>query len=144
LSPDELRDCKGSNRCCGRINGGRIPAARAARVGRSAVFALIDEFSAEFAADPPRQPAAAGLAGHEDQREFGGDVEIFRQHAGAAVGHGDDLAVARQRAGAEMHLGAAVIGASLAFPSVRKHCDSHRHPPSRIPGRFTENLLEFA
>jgi hypothetical protein len=105
-------------------------------------FALIDEFGAEFATDPPRQPATARLAGREYQGEFGGNLEIFGENPRPAVRHVDDRAVAWQRANPKMHLGAAIVGAALAFPSIRKHRDGHRRSPFGILSRFTENLFE--
>jgi hypothetical protein len=101
-------------------------------------------FGAEFAADPPCQPALTGHAGRENDGELGRNFEIFRQDAGAAIGYVDDRAVARQRANAEMQLGAPVIGAPLTFSSIRKECESHNRPPFGSRSRFSKNLLEFA
>jgi hypothetical protein len=105
---------------------------------------LIDEFGAEFATDPPCQPASAGLSCREYDGELGGNIEIFRHDPGATIRYVEDRAVARQRANAEMHFRAPVAGVPLAFPSIRKHRESQRHSPFGSRSRFTENPLEFA
>jgi hypothetical protein len=50
-----------------------------------AVIALIDEFGAEFVADPPCQPALAGVIGREYDGEVRRNFEILRHHLYAAI-----------------------------------------------------------
>ena len=62
----------------------------------------IHEFRAEFAADPPSQPALARPARRQDDGELGRNFRIVGDHLDAAVRDIGDLAVARQAAGSKL------------------------------------------
>ena len=65
---------------------------------------LIDEFSAQFATDPPCQPTLAWAACREYDGELSRNIEIFGDYLRAAIRHVRDRAVARQRTGPELDL----------------------------------------
>src|ERR1700716_3721505 len=65
---------------------------------------LIDEFSAQFATDPPCQPTLAGAACREYDGELSRNIEIFGHHLRAHIRHVRDRAVARHRRGSELDL----------------------------------------
>jgi hypothetical protein len=60
------------------------------------LFDLIDEFSPEFATDPPCQPALARTARREYEGELRGNLDIFGDYLNATVRHVRDRAIARQ------------------------------------------------
>jgi hypothetical protein len=80
---------------------------------------LVDELRAEFAADPPGQPALARASFGQDDGKLRGKVDIFGDHLDAAVRYVRDRTVARQRAGPELNPREASAEATLAFAPVR-------------------------
>src|ERR1700686_687629 len=82
------------------------PSDRSARAFQSKkpTVMLTDEFSAQFEADPPPEPALAGMTGREDEGEFRGDFRIIGNDLDAAVRDVGDCAVAWQRARPELDL----------------------------------------
>jgi hypothetical protein len=90
--------------------------------------ALIDEFGAEFVANPPCQPALAGVIGREDDGEMRGNFEIFRDNLHAAIRDVRNGTVARQRSGAALDLRDSFAQFAFTFASVRVHVEiTHRY-----------------
>jgi len=99
------------------------------RVGLAAV-ALIDEFGAEFVADPPCQPALASVIGRENDGEVRRNFEILRHHLHASIGDVRNRTVPWQRAGAALDLGDPLAQPSFALSSI---CViAHGHPRSAL------------
>ena len=88
-----------------------------------ALFDLTDEFSAEFAADPPSQPALARQARRENEGEFRGNFGILGDDLDAAIGDIRDRAVAWQRSGPELDLGEPFAKVTFACSSICQHVD---------------------
>src|SRR6185312_10167971 len=94
-----------------------------------ASYRLRDELGPEFAADPPRQAALAGVTGREDQGEFGRRVEMLGDDFHTAVRNVCDHAVARQRAGPELDFREAPAQTTLASTTIGgQHIDLLPHP----------------
>src|ERR1700744_5383395 len=83
--------------------------------------ALIDEFGDEPAADPPGQPALAGMARREDDGKFRWNFGVLGDDLYAALRHVRDRAVARQRAGAKLNLGDPSALLTFASTSIHQH-----------------------
>ena len=77
----------------------------------------VDELSAEFATDPPRQPASTARV-RQKYRELVRNVEIFGDHPHSAFGHVNDRAITRQGADPELDLRHAPIGSAFASASI--------------------------
>ena len=109
---------------------------------------LVDELSAEFATDPPGQPALARAAVGQDDGELGGNLEMLRDYLDAARRHVRDHAVARQRAGPELDFCNPPARTAFATASIRQHVDPSRYLENAPPGipsvGFTEESLEYA
>ena len=89
--------------------------------------ALIDEFGTEFVANPPCQPALAGVIGREDDGEMRGNFEIFRDNLHAPVRDVRNCTVARQRSGAALDLRDPFAQFAFTCASLRVHVDiTHR------------------
>ena len=129
-----------------------IAGANRARCVAAGFFALRDEFSAEFATDPPCQPTLARLAGRENDGEFRGNFRIFSDDLDAARGHVRDRAIARQGAGPELNLRDPLAVVAFAAASIHQHVDPAPHsvdldfPPLlakkdwKLPSRTARNL----
>jgi hypothetical protein len=87
------------------------------------LFGLIDELSAEFATDPPCQPALAGAASRQYDGELRGNVEIFGDDLHASVRHVRDRTVARQQARPELDPRKASAITAFASASIHQHVD---------------------
>src|ERR1700704_5581350 len=85
-------------------------------------FDLVDELGAEFATDPPGQPALAWAAFRQYDGEHRGNFQIFGDHLDAASRHVRDGTVARQ-AGPELDLREAFALATFASASILQHVD---------------------
>jgi hypothetical protein len=86
-------------------------------------FDLIDKLRAEFATDPPCQPALAWTALGQYDGELRRNFEVFGDHLHAALRHVRDRAITRQ-AGSELDLREASAHASFAATSICQHVDS--------------------
>jgi hypothetical protein len=86
-------------------------------VVRETLRHLVDEFSAEFATDPPCQPTLP-WARREYDGEFSGNFDIFGDDLRAAVGQVRDRAVARQRAVSDLDFRETSAWAPFASASI--------------------------
>src|SRR5689334_16744161 len=82
--------------------------------------ALVDEFGAEFAPDPPCQAALPGVTRREDDGELRRNLEIFGNHLDAAVRNIRDRAVARQR-GPRLDLRYPPAWAAFGLSAINEH-----------------------
>ena len=82
---------------------------------------LIDEFSAEFVADPPGQPALPRIARGKDDGELRRDVHVFGNDLDAAGRDIRDHAIARKTARPELDLGAPFAVTTFGFPPIYEH-----------------------
>jgi hypothetical protein len=82
---------------------------------------LIDEFGAEFAADPPRQATLTRMVTFEDEGEVRGNLQEFGDHLHATIRHVRDRAVARQRTGAALDFGDPPARTTFDSTSISKH-----------------------
>jgi hypothetical protein len=102
----------------------------------------VDEFSAEFAADPPRQPASTARVWQQN-RELVGNLEIFGDHPHSSFGHVNDRAVTRQGADPELDLRHPLVGSTFASASICQHviCPKPGCRFNRRSGHFTEEIF---
>jgi hypothetical protein len=107
---------------CAR-HGKRISRALTALRCSKGFLDLIDEFSAQFATDPPRQPALPRAACREYDGEFRGNIEIFGDHLDAAIRHVRDRAVARQRVAPKLDFCSPRAHEAFALSSILQHVD---------------------
>jgi hypothetical protein len=105
---------------------------------------VIDEFGAEFATDPPCQPAMAPVACPEYEGELSGNVEIFGDDPYPALRNVRDGAIARQRADPELDFRDPSVWTTFASASIRQHLDPSLCPIEFVghSAAFTERLLE--
>src|SRR5438046_751179 len=89
--------------------------------GQTKLVDLVDEFGAEFVADPPGQPALPRIARGKDDGELRRDVHVFGHDLDAASRDVGDHAVARQAAGPGLDLGAPLAVATFGFPPIYEH-----------------------
>ena len=102
----------------------------------------VDEFSAEFASDPPRQPTSTARVWQHDG-EFVGNVEIFGDHPHSSFGHVNDRAVTRQRTDPELDLRHPLVCSTFASASICQHviCPKPGCRFNRRSGHFTEEIF---
>ena len=86
----------------------------------SDAFALIDKLRAEFATDPPCQPALAWAALGQYDGEFRGNFEILGDDLDATGRDVGNRAVARQPA-TELDLRETFASATFAAASIHQH-----------------------
>src|ERR1700675_1237224 len=107
-------------------------------LGMRARLAVIDEFGAEFATDPPCQPTMAPVACPEYQGELSRNVEIFGDDPYPAIRNVRDGAIARQRADPELDFRDPSVWTTFASASIRQHLD-----PSLCPIELRRAFRSF-
>jgi len=107
-------------------------------LGMRARLAVIDEFGAEFATDPPCQPTMAPVACPEYEGELSGNVEIFGDDPYPAIRNVRDGAIARQRADPELDFRDPSVWTTFASASIRQHLD-----PSLCPDRASSGIPQL-
>jgi NDP-sugar pyrophosphorylase family protein len=83
----------------------------------------IEELRAEFAADPPGEPALTRPALRENHRKFGRNFGIFGDDLHAAIRHVGNHAIARQPAGRKLNFRKASARPTFAAAAIRIHVD---------------------